>query len=282
MVYSPLIGVHVLLMQRAGRGPDEPDHDHQDDRAGEQVGGQREDLAGLPDAAQVAVAHQQDDADGDLFAVGTDGGERGGDGRGAGRDLDGHRHHVVDQQGHGGHLRDPRPEVLPGHHVRTAGPGVNHDHLAVGKHHEQHDEQDHAGHRDEHGESGQAEDRHQLDEDLLGAVGRGGDPVRRQHAQGQLLGQPLLAELRVDHRRPQQAALRRVPEGLRELVAPGRPGPGQSPCAPPLGLPLRPGRSIGDHVFRRYPRGPGRRRMRAVRLLRPRVKVTSRTADICW
>ena len=31
--------------------------------AGEQVGGQREDLPGLPDAAQVAEAHQQDDAD---------------------------------------------------------------------------------------------------------------------------------------------------------------------------------------------------------------------------
>jgi hypothetical protein len=47
---------------------------------------------------------------------------------------------------------------------------------------------DHAGHRDEHGERGDTEDRQQLDEDLLGAVGRGGDPVRGQHAERERLG----------------------------------------------------------------------------------------------
>jgi hypothetical protein len=87
--------------------------------------------------------------------------------------------------------------------------------IGVGEHHEQHDEQDHPGHRDEHGEGGGAEDRQQFDEDLLGAVGRGGDAVRGQHAERDRVGQPLFLELRIDHRRAEQAALGRIPEGLR-------------------------------------------------------------------
>jgi hypothetical protein len=107
--------VDVLLRQVTERLADDSDHDHQDDRGVEQVGGQREDLARLPDAAQVPEAHQQDDADGYLGHVGTDGRERRGDGRRARRDLNRNRDHVVDQQRDGGDLRDPRPEVaVPG------------------------------------------------------------------------------------------------------------------------------------------------------------------------
>ena len=184
---KPVEVVDVLLRQVTERLADDPDHDHQDDRPGEQVGGQREDLARLPDAAQVAEAHQQDDADGYLGHVGADGRERRGDGRGARRDLHRHRDHVVDQQRHGGDLRDPRPEVVPGDHVGPASPGVDDDDLAVEEHHEQHDEQDHRGHRHQHRERGDAEELDQLDEDFLGAVGRGGDAVRGQHAQREKL-----------------------------------------------------------------------------------------------
>jgi hypothetical protein len=40
----------------------------------------------------------------------------------------------------------------------------------------------------------------QLDQDFLGAVGRGGDPVRGQHAQRQRLGQPLVRQFLVHQR----------------------------------------------------------------------------------
>ena len=121
-----------------------------------------------------------------------------------GRDLDGDGDHVVDQQRHRADLRDARAEVLPRHDVRAARPDVDHDDLAVGEHHERHHQQDDQRQRQDQRERRQAGDRQQRDEDLLGAVRRRGDAVRRQHAERQRLGQPLLAELLVDERRPEQ------------------------------------------------------------------------------
>ena len=127
----------------------QPDDDHQADRAGEQVGREREDPAVLPDAAQVHVAHDQgrDDRDQQQGRRSSPSGlrqrregrqDRGPARRGLHRDRD----HVVDHQRDRGHLGDPRAEVLPGHHVRAARPGVHRHHLAVGQH-DQHDaEQD--------------------------------------------------------------------------------------------------------------------------------------------
>ena len=134
--------------------------------------------------------------------------------------LDRHRDHVVDQQRDRADLRDPRAEVLPGHHVGAAGPDVDHDDLAVGQHHQRHHEQDDQGHREDQGERGQARHRDQRDQDFLGAVGGGRDPVGRQDAERERLGQPLLAELLVDERRPEQLRLRRVPEGVRLAAGP--------------------------------------------------------------
>jgi len=97
--------------------PEQADRDHQDDGGGEQVGGRRERLAGLADAAQVAVAHDEHDAHGDFLRIGPEHRDRRHDGRGPARDLHRDGDHVVDEQRHGGDLGDPRAEVLPGDHV---------------------------------------------------------------------------------------------------------------------------------------------------------------------
>ena len=192
--------------------------------AGEQVGRQREHPAVLPDAEQVHVAHQERGRDRDQQqgrGVSQRPGQRreGGQDRGAaGRVLHRDRDHVVHHQRHGRDLGDPRAEVLPGHHVGAARPGVDRHHLAVGQHDQEDAEQDHPGQRHQQRERGQAEERQQFVQDQLGAVVRRRDPVAGQHAQGERLGQPLLFELLGDQRRAEHAALDGVPEGLRELV----------------------------------------------------------------
>ena len=84
-----------------------------------------------------------------------------------------HREQHHDEGGIGpARLGDPRAEILPGHHVGAARPGVHRHHLAV-RQHDQHDaEQDEQGHRQHQREGGQAEEREQRAQDLLGAVGR--------------------------------------------------------------------------------------------------------------
>ena len=239
------------VRQAAGQLADHADDDHEDHRAGEQVGGRGEDPPGLPDAAQVAQAHDGDrrhgDDEQDLGADDRDPGqrrERGHDGRAARGRLHRHRDHVVDQQRDGGHLGDPRAEVLPGHDVRAARPGVDGHHLAVGQDDEHDAGQDQQRHRQHQREGGQAEERQQRVEDLLGAVGRGGQPVAGQHAQRQRPGQPLVRQLLGDQRRPEDPALDRVPEpvghvgrlgqagnGPRAVLRPSRPGPLRHPHA---------------------------------------------------
>jgi hypothetical protein len=199
---------------------DQPDDDHQDDRAREQVGRHRKGPARLLDAPQVPEAHEHDHAEADLKLVGPDPGEgRGHRGR-ARSDLDRHGHDVVDEQRDRAHLGDARAEVLARHHVGSARPDVDHDDLAVGQQHQHHDEQDDQRHGQDQAERGHAHRGHQHDQDLLGAVRRGGDPVRGQHAERERLGQPLLAEILVDQRRPEQPALCRVPECVGQAAAP--------------------------------------------------------------
>ena len=202
-----------------------PDDDHQADRPGEQVGRQRERPAVLPDAEQVHVAHEERGHDRDQQqgrGVAQRPGqrrERGQDRGAARRVLHRDRDHVVHHQRHGRDLGDPRAEVLPGHHVGAARPGVDRHHLAVGQHDQEDAEQDHPGQRHQQRERRQAEERQQFVQDQLGAVVRRRDPVAGQHAQGQRLGQPLLLELLGDQRRAEHAALDGVPEGLREFVS---------------------------------------------------------------
>ena len=212
------------VRQAAGQLPDDTGDDHRDHRDGEQVGRQGEDPARLADAAQVAQAHEQDgqhrDDQQDLGADDRDPGqrrERGHDRRAARGGLHRDRDHVVDQQRDRGDLGHPRPEVLPGHHVRAARPGVHRHHLAVGQHDQQHAEQDQQGHRQHQREGGQAEERQQRVEDLLGAVRGRREPVAGQHAERQRLGQALAGQLLGDQRRAEQAALGRVPEAVRQL-----------------------------------------------------------------
>ena len=209
----------VKLAEVPHQVADQPDRDHQDDRAREQVGRHGEGPARLLEAAQVPEGHEQDHAHGDFQLVRAERRDGRGDRGRARRALHRYGHHVVDQQRHCAHLGHPRTEVLPRHHVGAARPDVDHDDLAVGEQDQHHDQQDDQRHRQQQGERGQPHERHERDEDFLGAVGGGGDPVRRQHAERERVGQPLFPEVLVDQWRAEQTTFRRIPECVRQARA---------------------------------------------------------------
>ena len=98
---------------------------------------------GLADAPQVAEGQHRDEGEAQRDAMVVPFRERGGDGSHPGRDADGHRQDVVDQQ------RRPRdqarglPDVLLGHDVGAAAARIGVDRLAV---REGDDEQEHGDH----------------------------------------------------------------------------------------------------------------------------------------
>ena len=112
------------------------EHDHQQGRAHEEVGGHGEDVAGLPHAAQVG---QRDDGhhhdrDGDLPL--SEGGHGSHDLLGGRRDRHRHREHVVDEQGRCCDERCPSAQVGLRHRVGPAAGRVGHHHLAVADGHD--------------------------------------------------------------------------------------------------------------------------------------------------
>ena len=100
----------------------DPDHDHQREHADKPVRWHRECPARLPQSTQVEITENEHRTDRDFQAVGAQHRYRRRHRHGAGRTLDRHGDHVVDQQRCGRDLRYPRPEILPGHDVRTARP----------------------------------------------------------------------------------------------------------------------------------------------------------------
>ena len=114
------------------------------------------------------------------------------------RRLHRHRHRVVDEQGDGRHLGNCRAEIVPGHHVGPTSPGVDHHHFPVGEGDEGEHQQQREGDGQDEGERGDPHDAHQLDQHLLGPVGRRGDGVGRQDTQGHEGPQPLVGELLAD------------------------------------------------------------------------------------
>ncbi len=174
--------------QLAERLTDQPGDDHEDDRPGKQVGRQCECPAGFPDPAKVPVTHDQDrdHRDNQQAVMAAERGERRYDRRTARSRLHGNGDHIVDQQRYRGNLGDARAEVLPGHHIRAARPGVDRHHLAVEQHDKGDSEEDNRGHR-QHNREGRrvAKELDELDQDLFCAIGSGGDAVAGQHAEGQ-------------------------------------------------------------------------------------------------
>ena len=93
--------------------------------------------------------------------------------RGAGRDGHGDGEDVVGEERDAGELRGQDAEVVARHHVRAARRRVGLDRLAVRQDQEpEHDEQGNRDRNDEH-ERGQADERQQVAQDLLGRVRRG-------------------------------------------------------------------------------------------------------------
>nr|WP_230854707.1 hypothetical protein [Arthrobacter terrae] len=190
------------------------DDDHGADHDREEIGGHREGRTSLAQTAEIDVAHQQDDGDGDFQAVGTQRPDGGHDRDGAGSRLDRDRHDVVDEQGGRRDLRHLGAEILSCHDVGSTGLGVDRQDLPVGGRHQNQDQQNNARDRQDQGEGGQARIREQLQEDFLGTVRRGGNGIGGKHTQGHRIAQLLRLQLRGDQRLTQKYALEHATYGL--------------------------------------------------------------------
>ena len=111
------VGVEV-----AKRSPDQPGDDHEADHRHEEVGRDGEDLACLPEAAQVGIGHEDDDGDADLHGEVPERGEGRGQRVCPGGHLHGHGQDVIDDQRRRGDLGDVRAEVLPRRRRRSRRP----------------------------------------------------------------------------------------------------------------------------------------------------------------
>ena len=108
--------------------------DHQKHGADEQVGGQSKRDARFANTAKVHGAKQKDEADGDFNAERVEHRECRDDVVGAGRNRHRNGQHVVDQQSRSHNDRRLFTEVLLGDLVVSATRGVCRDDLAIGKH----------------------------------------------------------------------------------------------------------------------------------------------------
>ena len=156
----------------------------------EQVGRDREDVAGLAQAAQVGDGDERDRDERDLDAVvvgGRDDRLDLGDRRGR-RHRD--RHHVVDEQGGRRHEPGDRRQVRAGHDVRAATVRIGAAHLAVRHRDDGQQQRDGDRHLDRQEHRARARE-HQHAQDLLGRVGRGADRVRAEDGQRLALGEAL-------------------------------------------------------------------------------------------
>ena len=205
-----LVGVAAALAQ--DDDPERPDGDHQQRREDEQVGRDREDVAGLAQAAQVADGDQADRADPDDHAPIEQRREGRDDllDRRRGRHRD--RQDVVDEQRRGRDERDPLADVPAGDRVRAATGRVGDADLAVAD--RDHDQQaaDQDADLEPVGEGDDAAED-QDPQDLFGGVGRRRDGVRAEDRQRLLLRQALAELVLARERAPEQEPAERG-EGL--------------------------------------------------------------------
>ena len=208
----------IVLRKAPNEMPDNAGHDHHDEHHHKRVGGDRKRQPGFAQSAQIQIADEQYDCDGDLHAVGPQRRQRRRHRNRARRRLHCHCHDVVDQQCRGRHLRHLGPEVLPRHDVGAAGLRVNHHDLPVRRGHQGEDQQDHTHDGQQQDERREPGMREQLRQDLLGTVGGGRDRVGRKRAQRNGVRQPFVGQLLGDQRLAQEDALDHVGEGRRYVL----------------------------------------------------------------
>ena len=175
----------------------------------EEIGGQREELARLAQAAEVGEGDRRHEADADGHAIV----EEGRNGRGEGGHAGGHAHgdgeHVVDEERPRRDEAGQRPQVVLGDDVRAAALRVGEDGLAVRAHH--HRDQDGDGHADGDGQvEGRAAREHEDEEDFFRRVGHGGQRVGGEYRERRGLGEPLVTGLGRGQRAPDHEFLERV------------------------------------------------------------------------
>ena len=164
------------------QGMDQADADDGQEADDEDDGGQEKGTGALPQSSQVEDGDEQEDAQAHLDRVMRRGGKGRGEGAHAGGDGDGHRQGVVDDEGGAGQLADPGTEVVTRHGVGAATVRVGVDHLAVGGHQDDQEDDDGDGDGQDEVERGGAR-RGQDDQDGLGPIGHRGERVERERRQ---------------------------------------------------------------------------------------------------
>ncbi len=165
--------------------------DHDQVRADKEVGRAREEPPRLPDAPEVRDRDRDDAGDAEHDPVGVerrDGGrDRVDPGRGADRDGE----HIVDQEGGARHQARIAPEVLAGHHVRSAALRVREDRLAERRDHDRDEDRDRDRDR-QRGAERRGAGSHQDEQDGLGGVRHGREGVRGEHREPGDAAQPFV------------------------------------------------------------------------------------------
>jgi hypothetical protein len=175
----------------------------------EQIGGQGEQIAGLPQPSQVGHGDGGDKAHPDDHAVVVEGGHGRGQGSHASRHAHRHREHVVDEEGRARDQPRQRSQIVLGDDVRAAALRVGENSLPVRAHHDR----DEGGDGEADGNRVVESDRPRQDEDeqdLFRSVGHGGERVRGEDGQGGGLGKPFVASLRRRQRASDKYFLERV------------------------------------------------------------------------
>ena len=168
--------------------------DEREQTEDEEVRRRREELPGLPDAAQVDDGHDHHRRHAQHDAVAEQPRHRRGDGGDAGRDAHRHREHVIDQEGGAGDQRGVRPQVVLGDDVRPAAFGVGADRLTVRGHDDGDEGGDGDADRQRVGQRRRAgEDQHE--QDFLGGVRGGGERVGGEDGEGGGLGEAFVPGL---------------------------------------------------------------------------------------
>ena len=174
--------------------PERAPGEHEEDAGHEEVGRDREELAGLLDPAQVHQRQQHDDADRAERLVLDDEGDRGAEVLHAGGDRHGDGQDVVDQQGAGDGQSGPGAEVGGGDLVVAAAARVGADVLPVGGDDREH--QDHDGERDPRAEVVRRHARDGQDEEHLSrCVRHRGQRVGCEDGERDALGEEGLPQL---------------------------------------------------------------------------------------
>jgi len=210
------------VQARIDREADEAADEQRGEREDEHVRRDREDRAGLADAAKVEERDDRHEGDGDLDPRRMQFGHGRRDRKDAGGDGERDRHDVVDGERGCGAEPGDIAEVLARYDVRAAAARVGLDRLAVGERHDRQQQPDRQRDLDRVRERGAGARRHEHEEDLVGGVRARGEGVGGEDGERLPFREPLLLRLLGGDRGAESEATQRAPVALGACARRGR------------------------------------------------------------